>query len=171
MNTITQKSKVLLCGIMAVALMAPAAWAQAPAESPVSEKKMEEKSKGHFADLAEQLKLTKEQKAQLDKNRAQRKAEFESSREKISAKRLELKTALESPELDIRKVTAIHNELKAIMSKREDDHLAAILEIRKLLTPEQFAQFQKMAPDRKGFNRKAENKKGAKGKGHEAASE
>ncbi|MBF0593587.1 MAG: Spy/CpxP family protein refolding chaperone [Candidatus Omnitrophica bacterium] len=154
MREITLKGGILCAGILAAAFYAPAVWAQTPdakvADSQVKPEDREAKIKKHFAEMAETLKLTKEQQAQLDKNREQRKAEFESSREKISAKRQELREALDGTQLDIKKVTAIHNELKELMIKREDQHLAAILEIRQVLTPEQFAQFQKMGAERKG---------------------
>lgn len=165
MKTVLERIRgVLTVAVMGLVLTASSAIAQPMEEGPMKDKD-EARGKKHFAEMFEKLKLTKEQRDQLDKNREAHKAVFEDLKEKISAKHQQLRTLLDSPVLDIARVKATHQELKDLLNQKEDQHLAAILEVREILTPEQFVEFQKMAPDRKGgpFGR-FHDKAGRKGK-------
>lgn len=135
--------------LVAAAVMCAAGpvWAQ-PAAGPGGEEVRKERVRRDFAEMFEKMQLSAEQKARLDANRERHKGEMEALRQQMRDKRKELSAALEQPAMDISKVRQVHGELKELMLKKEDQHLSAILEIRGILTPEQFAQFQQM--DRRG---------------------
>jgi Spy/CpxP family protein refolding chaperone len=96
--------------------------------------------------MFKKLNLSKEQQAQMDGNREKHRAEFEAMKKQMSDKREALRKVLDAEMLDMKAVQAAHQELKDLILKMEDYHLAAVLEIRQVLTPEQFKQFQAMAP-------------------------
>lgn len=72
-------------------------------------------------------------------------------------KRELLREELAKPELDMNKITQIHNDLKAILLKMEDHHLEVILEVRRILTPEQLNKFhqkmEKFGKEKQGFRK------------------
>ena len=136
------------CLVMAAGMcLMGAAWAQ-PAQMPGGEKVRGERVRKDFSEMFEKMQLSGGQQARLDANRERHKGEMEAIRRQMNAKRQELREALEQPAMDINRVRQVHSELKELMLKKEDQHLSAILEIRGILTPEQFAQFQQM--DRRG---------------------
>ena len=146
----TRLWKACLLGSLVAVMIMPSAMAKAVNEGIKPVKAMEGKGWKHEGKMFETLGLTKEQKVALEENRGKDRAQFKVLRERMQLKRKELRTELEKPQLEMSKVTAVHNELKALMMAMEDQHLAAILEIRKVLTPEQFVKFQAMMPDKKG---------------------
>lgn len=87
------------------------------------------------------LNLTKEQKVLLAQNRNKRKDEtgalFRQMREDMAT----MRQALEADALDMQKIQKINNDLKQIQAKMVDSRLEGILEVRKILTPEQFKKF------------------------------
>ena len=172
MRTVCGKSlrNVCLGSLMAIFFMG-SVWAQPGNGGSMSDREGQEHNKKRFAEISEKLNLTKEQQAKIDANREQTRKEFDAQREQIVAKQKELSTALEAATLDMNNVTKIHNEFKALTAKREDQRLAAILQVRQILTPEQFSQFMKMAAERKevvheGFEKKwaGKDKKNKPGK-------
>ena len=100
--------------------------------------------------LSAKLKLSPQQQAMLDENQRDNCQKIDKLKEETFTKRDELRKALDEPQLDMQKVLRIHGELKDLMDKMEDIHLMAVIEIRKILTPQQFAVFQTIEPDNKG---------------------
>ena len=88
-----------------------------------------------------QLSLTDEQKKQLEdnkqKNREKRKALFEKMRSYKDA----LNKELMKSNLDVNKINVIQAQFKVLQSQMTDERLNSILEVRRILTPEQFAKF------------------------------
>ena len=91
-----------------------------------------------------QLNLTDEQKKQLEdnkhKNQEQKKALFKH----MKSVREELRQEFMKPDLDMNKVNAIHAQIKATQSQMADNRLNSVLEVRKILTPEQFKKFHEL---------------------------
>lgn len=109
--------------------------------------------------MHQQLNLTPDQEAVLEEHRKTHWQEMKTLFEQIRAKKDELGKALQNPQLDMNQVTALHNQLKDLKIKKEDLRLKGILEVREVLTPEQFAQFMQM---KKSFkNKKWGGHKGA----------
>lgn len=107
---------------------------------------------GHekFQKIWGQLNLTPAQKKQLEENKIKhmeaRKAEFEKMRSCMDS----LKAELMKPELDMKKINIIQAELKTLHAKAQDGRLASILEVRKILTLEQFKKFNDLT-EKRGF--------------------
>ncbi len=102
-----------------------------------------------FHDICKQLNLSSEQQMALDQNRINHMYAYRDMMSRIFGKRQELHNALQDPRLDIMAVTMIHKELVDLIIQQEDQHLSAILDVRKILSPEQFAQFQQVPMDQK----------------------
>ncbi|MCM8812924.1 MAG: hypothetical protein NC924_03185 [Candidatus Omnitrophica bacterium] len=50
---------------------------------------------------------------------------------------------MQKAEIDRKEINRIHEEIKALLVKKEDVRLESVLRMRELLTPEQFAQFDR----------------------------
>ena len=113
------------------------------------------KGKGR-AKIFDQLNLTEDQKKQLEANKKAQREGMKSSFEQMKALRQELKQELMKPELDMNKINSINTQLKGIQSQMADNRINSILEVRKILTPEQFSQFLSKMEERheKWMNKK-----------------
>jgi Spy/CpxP family protein refolding chaperone len=110
--------------------------------------KMEAKRDGFFKELGLNEEQKKALKANKEKHRQEKKALFEDMHAKMKLIREEL----QKENLDMGKVNQIQAELKATQAKMLDQRLAHILEVRKILTPEQFKKFsEKMEKSRDSF--------------------
>ncbi|MBF0121876.1 MAG: periplasmic heavy metal sensor [Candidatus Omnitrophica bacterium] len=135
---------VCLGGLMAIFCIG-SVWAQ-PQGDLANDK---DGGKKRLVQIAEKLKLSPDQKTKLDANREKARQDLEVVKEQMTAKQKELTQALEATALDRNGVTRIHGEYKTLVAKKEDLRLAAILEVRSILTADQFVQFQNMMADRK----------------------
>ncbi len=81
--------------------------------------------------------------AHRNKHREQSKEFWKS----IKAKKEEFRNELQKQELNMEKVNEIHSDLKALRSKKSDHRLKGMLEVRKILTPEQFVKFCELKKD------------------------
>ena len=101
--------------------------------------------KGHFGqriqEIYNQLHLTDDQKNKLEANKKQHRAEMESARQSMKTDKEALQAELMKPQLDMSKITALHDQIKDLLSQMEDDKLNSILAVRAILTPEQFTKF------------------------------
>ena len=116
--------------------------------------------KGHpgerIQEIFNQLNLTDTQKKQLEDNKRQHRAQMQRVHQAMKVAREAMKAELMKPQLDITKLTALHNQIKALQSQMEDNMFASILAVRTILTPEQFGKFinlmhhrpQQRAPER-----------------------
>ena len=109
--------------------------------------KKQEIMKKDFRKIFDQLNLTSEQKQKLEENRIKYNKEANMLREEMRNKKELLREELAKPELDMNKITQIHNDLKAVLLKIEDHLLKRILEVRRILTPEQINKFHKRMGD------------------------
>jgi Spy/CpxP family protein refolding chaperone len=113
--------------------------------------KMDAKKEEIFKDLN----LTDEQKEALkankEKNREARKTLSQAMRDKMKLMREEL----QKDNLDMGKINQIQADLKSAQAQMLDQRLEGILEVRKILTLEQFKKFSdKMEEHRKEFRGK-----------------
>jgi len=119
-------------------------------------KKMDAKRQEIYNDLG----LTDEQRKLLEENenkhREQTKALFTQLRQKMNSLRQEL----EKSELNMQAIYQTNNELKQLQAQMLDNRLERILEVRKILTPEQFKKFEDKMNERMGhFKNKRERNK------------
>jgi Spy/CpxP family protein refolding chaperone len=97
-----------------------------------------------FSKIGKDLNLSPEQENKLKENREAHRGQMKSLYTQIKAKREEIRTELEKEQFDENKIRQIHTELKGLRSQAEDMRLNAILEVRKILTAEQFAKFSEL---------------------------
>lgn len=108
-----------------------------------------ERMEARVQEIFAQLNLTEEQKQLLDANKskhgAAREDGFKHGRDNMKAIGEELK----KKDYDVAKIRAIHEESKKLRNEMADKRLEGILEVRKILTDEQFVKFtQLMEKDR-----------------------
>ena len=77
-------------------------------------------------------------------------------------KREQIKEELQRADFDSNKVKQIHNELKSLKFQAEDHRLDGILEVRTILTPEQFNKFMELKKNRKDHKKEGNWKKRSK---------
>ncbi|MBI3813411.1 MAG: Spy/CpxP family protein refolding chaperone [Nitrospinae bacterium] len=123
-----------------------------PDRHAIMEKRMEK--------IQEQLGLSEEQKAKIKEHRKKHFAEVKELQEQIHAKMEELHKELQKADFDEGKVRAIHSEIKTLKMKGEDNRIEDILDMRKILTPEQHKKFMEMREkfhDKDGKNSRRHN--------------
>lgn len=124
-------------------------YAAGPANLSAREETFDQKMDVKLQNLYDELGLTKEQRKQLDENKTSHRFETKQLilqfRQKMDLLRLEL----EKSELNMQIIYQTNNELKQLQNKMLDIRLQRILEIRKILTPEQFKKFQDSMNERR----------------------
>jgi translation initiation factor IF-2 len=66
------------------------------------------------------------------------------------AKREALRAELEKPNFDENKVKSLQAAARAAQEKLQDHRLQGIIDVKKILTPEQFAKFQAIMKEKRG---------------------
>ncbi|MCA9400687.1 MAG: periplasmic heavy metal sensor [Candidatus Omnitrophica bacterium] len=164
--------KKLLTGLLGVFMFlsfasAPSAFSQ-PSEKGMGMKgefrenfkeKYKERKEARFEEMKEDLGLTDDQVTRLKEHKqANRKHKKEFWGELKSKKDL-LKEALQKDELNRDEIQKIHSEIKVMKNQMEDDRLESILEVREILTPEQFQKFHEITDkERKHYKNKWKSK-------------
>ena len=64
----------------------------------------------------------------------------------MGEKREALRAELEKPKVDSGKAKSINEELKALHNKMAEQRLAGVLQVREILTAEQFKKLRVMSP-------------------------
>ncbi|MCX6356885.1 MAG: Spy/CpxP family protein refolding chaperone [Candidatus Aureabacteria bacterium] len=141
----------------ALLLSAAAVFAQTPC--PAGADGGWHKGKGCGKQL-EQLNLTPEQKQKLDAQRKEKKSAMKGLEESLKAKRGELREEMDKEKTDKAKIESIGADLKRIEAQRIDQEISGILQMKEILTPEQFKKMSAMREEHKG------GKHGKKWKGH-----
>jgi len=135
------KFKKVLVGFLGICLFvaAPFAQAQNALGDEGSSPKMH--SGQRVGEIYSQLNLTDDQKKQLEATKQQHRTRMASARQEMKTNKEALQAELMKTQLDIARITEIHNQIKALQSQMEDDKLSSILAVRAILTPEQFSKF------------------------------
>jgi Spy/CpxP family protein refolding chaperone len=139
-----------------VALVFPAILCSSLNASADSEKmdgmrsKWHEKMEARHQELFKDLGLNDQQKKALEDNKDKNRGQSKAMRQSMHEKMTQLRQELQKDTLDMGKINQIQGELKALQGQLLDQRLAGILEVRKILTPEQFKTFsEKMEEHRK----------------------
>jgi len=139
-----KKTKAVIFLIVAVliGLSAYAIYTVLPISTAQKKESFMRKIDAKQQEIYNHLRLTDEQKKLLEKNknkyREQTKTLFTRMRQKMDSLRQEL----EKSELNMQVIGQINNELKQLQSQMLDNRLEHILEVRKILTPGQFKEFE-----------------------------
>jgi Spy/CpxP family protein refolding chaperone len=110
-------------------------------------------------DIYSQLNLTQEQKKRLDDNRLKNREKIKEMMEKARSERVALNQELLKPKLDMNTINEIKARLNALYTQMTEDRLNSILEVRNVLTPEQFAKFISITQNQGMRNRVGGNMK------------
>lgn len=110
--------------------------------------------------LWDQLSLTPVQKKQLEENRAKNRETMKATFENMKSCRESLNAELMKPELDMNKINSIQSQMKALQNQMADSRLSSMLEVRKVLTREQFEKFLDITGKHKFWQRKGDKSTG-----------
>lgn len=152
--------------VLSILLLAGTASAYPPQGGPGNPEKWEQKREARMQEMHKKLGLTPDQEKRLEEHRKTHqeagKALREEKREKMEALRVEL----EKPDMDEARVRAANEELKAVQNRLADHRLQGVLEVRHILTPEQFRKFHDLTgprwkdKDGKGPGRRQQGRRG-----------
>ncbi len=132
-----------LC-IVGVILLSSKAYSQPARDFPPGREAMREKMKTRMLEVFKQLDLSPEQEKQLNAHRKGHREEGKEIHESIKTKREAMKKELQKQDLDMEEINKIHSELKSMYSRKADHRLEGILEVREILTNEQFVKFMEL---------------------------
>ena len=153
----TKRCKIIaLLIVAAIALSSPAIlYASSYNKSSQKENPTAGNMEARRQELYKDLNLSQEQKKLLEENKKGRREEMKSLFSQMKEKREAIRSELQKNELNIGKITQINNELKILSAQMLDRKLEGILEVRKILTPEQFRKFMaKMGQRQERFSQK-----------------
>ncbi len=131
-------------GIVAVMLLSTNVYSQPQGDSFNRSDEMRKKMKAKMLEVFKQLDLSPEQEKQLNIHRKRHREQGKEIHTSIRAKREAMKEELQKQALDMEKINKIHSEMKSMHSKKADHRLEGILEVRKILTTEQFVKFMEL---------------------------
>lgn len=139
------KKIIFTCGLICGFLVSPMVYANdtgssSSEHSNFSEKKQERMGK-KIQEIYNQLNLTKEQKEQLENNKSKTREKRKILFDKMRSYKETLNQELMRPELDMNKINEIQTQFKTLQSQMTDDRLNSMLDVRKILTPQQFSKF------------------------------
>jgi protein CpxP len=100
-----------------------------------------EKKDAKIQEVYDQLDLTPDQKTRLAANKEKNNALRDQVSKEIKENMQALGEELKKPTLDLNKIKTLHSTTKDLRNKMSDQRLESILEVRTILTPEQFAKF------------------------------
>lgn len=106
---------------------------------------MHEKGQKFKEHMYKELNLTPEQQAKLEANRKVEREKMQQTFTVLREKQTKLQEALSNPGATKASIEPIVNEMKLLQAQMIDNRVNGILEVKKILTPDQFAKFtQKM---------------------------
>jgi Spy/CpxP family protein refolding chaperone len=129
--------------------------------------KSEGDMKKHFDKMAEDLKLTADQKAALEKQRQETGPKMKAIREKQQASREALRAELDKATPDKAKLAAIVEDLKNLTGEQMQMKIDKVLAMKTVLTPEQSAKMKSIMEEKKKEFKSKGGDKGDKGNHHD----
>jgi Spy/CpxP family protein refolding chaperone len=124
-----------------------AAWAM-PGEKEYGRKS--DKMEAHMKKMEEKLNLTPEQKTKLDATRKNHREEARKLWDAMKEKRKALATELEKETFSVDVARKFQEELKVLQAHMADLRFKKIIEVRQILSAEQFKKMHEFKRDRKG---------------------
>jgi len=108
-----------------------------------------EKMEQRIQKVYDQLSLSEEQKKLLAENKAKHKAATESLSKELKAAMEAMGEEMKKESLDLNKINVLRARFKALRDQMADERFNAILEVRKILTREQFVKFSELVQQQK----------------------
>lgn len=148
-----ESAKYLGFTVALLLLSVPLLHAQTP-DAPATKTVTSEKShkRGHWAkkpSKAKVLSLNAEQEKQLDAIQQKQYAAKKTSFEQLRTTGAALMDEIAKANPDNNKVNALQSQLKTLQGQMADEHLNAMLEIKKIMSPEQFAGYVALEKQKK----------------------
>lgn len=160
-NIATMMAAALL---MVTGLTAPV-YAEGPGGDLKDRKEWKQRMESKMQGLFKELNLTEEQRKQLDDNRKKNREAMETLRKSMREYKDQMRQELQKETLDMNKINGLQEQIKEAQAKIIDNRLHGILEVHKILTPEQFKKFSEHMEKRKaGFRNKGWKQKEGLGK-------
>ena len=94
--------------------------------------------------LHQEIGLSAEQEAVLKKYRQEHRDQIHDLHGEIRDARNQIKEELQKTQFDPERVKALHEKIKSLKVQLEDKRLEGIMEVRGVLSPEQFARFMEI---------------------------
>ncbi|MDR4504503.1 MAG: periplasmic heavy metal sensor [Candidatus Scalindua sp.] len=144
---VTLKQFVYSLCIIVVMLFSSNVYSQTSGDRSLKHEAVREKMKARMLEIFKQLNLSPEQEKQLKAHRNKHRESAGVFRQSIRAKKEEIRIELQEEVLNMEKINKLHSELKNLYSTKADHRLEGILEVRKILTPQQFRKFSELRKD------------------------
>jgi len=122
---------------------------------------------GHFKKITEQLQLTPQQKAELDKQREAFMAKTKDLREKMRAVRTALKTELDKATPDKAQITGLIDQFKDLVGQQIQTRVDKVMAMKQVLTPEQYTKMTALREEHKAEWQKKKGEHGDRPEGPE----
>ena len=103
-------------------------------------------SKEDMAALYDRLNLTEQQRLQLEENRRKHHARMKTLTDQLTATQQQLNKELERPVLDKSRIDQLKDQLDRLQNELTALRLKGILDVRAILTPEQYEIFTESMP-------------------------
>ena len=113
-------------------------------------KSFSENPEARHEQLYKDLNVTEGQKKLLEENKSKHREQMKAMFNDIKEKRALVRQELQKDQLNMEKIRQINGELKSLQAQMLDYRLERILEVRKILTPEQFKKFISKIESRPG---------------------
>jgi len=107
-----------------------------------------EKKAQEFEKIAQELNLTAEQRQAMKEHRSQNSEQVRGIRKHLQEVRAQLRNELDKPDTDIAKIKGLATELKEVEAQMIDQHIKQVLEMKKILTPQQYQLLNQKIQDR-----------------------
>ncbi len=143
------KKIIMILVIAALALSSAVIYA-ADTANMQQDKAVSKKWEAKRQELYKELDLTVDQQKALEENKKKHMGETKTLFGQMKETRSKIRQELQKDTLDMTKLTQLNNELKNLQVQMLDRKLEGILEVRKILTPEQFKKFTEKMEARKG---------------------
>ncbi len=98
-------------------------------------------SKERMAEIYEQLDLSEQQKKSLEVNREKNYSQVKKLKEQARSLKRQLKDEIGKPQMNEGRIQSLKAELNRVQSLITDSRLKGIMEVRDILTPQQYEYF------------------------------
>jgi Spy/CpxP family protein refolding chaperone len=92
--------------------------------------------------MVEELNPTPQQRQEIESHRSQNFEKAKELRRQLQETGKQLKEELDKPVSDIAKVNALAAQIKALEASKVDERIQKVLELKKILTPQQYQLLQ-----------------------------
>ncbi len=146
-----QKTKrVVFVAVVFSLMSSPLVFAASPERGWGGKRDIMGKMGNRHEKLFEELNLSEEQKKKLDENKNKYRDQHKALMDQLKEKRALLQKELQNESLDKPKILQIQNDLKTLENQMSDQRLQGVLDVREILTADQYKKFQSRMEEKMG---------------------